>query len=229
MKSLFITTLILFTMIIDAQEIKPLPMITVSGEGKVKVTPNQVYITVSVETKGSKAAEVKKENDTKTDAIIKFIAKMNVDKKDYQTQRVYLSDQYDYEKKKHNYIASQTISILLKDLSKYENFMEGIVNQGVTTISDVHFKSSKFEMLQSEARKIAVKEAKSKAEDYVSALGQKVGKAYMINDNSSPSDFPRPLFTMAKSADMEMAEPRQTLAVGEIEVTANVTISFVLE
>lgn len=229
MRTFLITILILCTMIVDAQEIKSIPLVSVAGEGKVKVTPDQVFITVSIESKGAKAAEVKKENDTKTDAIIKFITKMNIDKKDYQTQRVYLSDQYDYERKKHNYVASQTISILLRDLSKYENFMEGIVDQGVNSISDVRFKSSKFEMHQAEARKLAVKDAKSKAEDYVSALGQKVGKAFSINDNSSPSEFPRPMYAMAKSADMEMGGSNQTLAVGEIEVVANVSISFILE
>jgi uncharacterized protein len=217
-------------MILDAQELKSVPLITVAGEGKVKVTPDQVHITVSVESKGTKAAEVKKENDTKTDAIIKFITKMNIDKKDYQTQRVYLSDQYDYERKKHNYVASQTISILLKDLTKYETFMEGIVDSGINTISDVRFKSSKFEEYQAAARKLAVKDAKSKAEDYVGVLGQKVGKAFSIHDNSSPSEFPRPMYAMmAKSADMEMASSNQTLAVGEIEIIANVSISFILE
>jgi uncharacterized protein YggE len=37
---------------------------------------------------------------------------------------------------------------------------------------------------QSEARKLAMKDAKLKAEDYVSVLGQKVGKAVTITDNS---------------------------------------------
>ena len=228
-KSIFI----LFTlcaMASQAQEIKPMPMINVAGEGKIKVTPDQVNISVSVESKGVKAADVKKENDIKIDEVIRFIKKMKVDVKDFQTQRVTLNDQYDYQKKKHNYVATQTIVILLKDLSKYDELMEGIVDAGINNISNVDFKSSKLEIYKSDARKLAMKDAKAKADDYIAVLaGQKVGKAFTISDNTQ-TYYPQPVYGMAmmKSADMEVA-PRETLAVGEIEVIANVSVSFVLE
>ena len=228
-KSIFI----LFTLCVmssQAQEIKPMPMINVAGEGKIKVTPDQVNISVSVESKGVKAADVKKENDIKIDEVIRFIKKMKVDVKDFQTQRVTLNDQYDYQKKKHNYVATQTIVILLKDLSKYDELMEGIVDAGINNINNVDFKSSKLEIYKSDARKLAMKDAKAKADDYIVVLvGQKVGKAFSITDNTQ-AYYPQPVYGMAmmKSADME-ASPRQTLAVGEIEVVANVSVSFILE
>ncbi len=230
MKKLFLATLISFISMIQAQENMHKPLITVTGEGKVKVVPDQVSITVSIESKGSKAAAVKKVNDTKVDGVLKIIAKTITDKKDYQTQRVYLNDQYDYEKKTHNYVATQTITILLKDISKYDAFMEEIVDQGVNNISDVQFKSSKLETHESEARKLAIKDAKLKAEDYVSALGQKIGKAFTINDQSQDTNYPQPMYNMrAMKAEANDFGGNQTLAVGEIIVNANVTISFILE
>jgi uncharacterized protein YggE len=45
--------------------------------------------------------------------------------------------------------------------------MEGLVNEGVNKI-DNGFQSSKLAQYQSEARKLAMKDAKLKAEDYVS-------------------------------------------------------------
>lgn len=230
MKKAIFILFTLFAMVSQAQEIKPMPMINVAGEGKIKVTPDQVNISVSVESKGVKAADVKKENDIKIDEVIKFIKKMKVDVKDFQTQRVTLNDQYDYQKKKHNYVATQTIIILLKDLSKYDELMEGIVDAGINNINNVDFKSSKLEIYKSDARKLAMKDAKAKADDYIAVLvGQKVGKAFTITDNTQ-AYYPQPVYGMAmmKSADMEAA-PRQTLAVGEIEVIANVSVSFVLE
>ncbi len=229
MKKVLLIIVTVFAITAQAQEIRQIPLVNVSGEGKIKVAPDQASISVSVETKGSKAADVKKENDTKIDAVIKYIKKMNIAKEDYQTQRVYLNDQYDYEKKKHNYVATQTITILLKDLSKYDIMMEGLVETGINTISGVEFKTSKLEELKSDARKLAVKNAKLKAEDYVSALGQKVGAAFTITDNTS-IDYPQPRYAMMamKMAD-EAFSGNQTLAVGEIEVTANVSVSFYLQ
>jgi uncharacterized protein YggE len=74
-----------------------------------------------------------------------------------------LNPQYDYEKKKHNYNATQTIEILLRDLSKYDELMEGLVDQGINRIDAVTFQSSKLAQYQSEARKLAMKEAKNES------------------------------------------------------------------
>ncbi len=224
-------TLMLFMVLsatMQAQDMKQIPMINVSGEGKVKVVPDQAALSISVETKGNNATEVKKENDTKIDGILKAIKNYNIAKEDFQTQRVALNPNYDYEKKKYNYIAVQTISILLKDLSKYDALMESLVSTGINRIDNVEFKSSKILQLQSEARKLAVKDAKGKAEDLVSVLGQKVGKAFTISDNSQGYYPPRPLM-YEKMAVSSEAVPRETLAVGEMEVVVNVNVGFVLE
>ena len=112
MKKLFLITTILISTIMCAQEQKPMSLINVAGEGKITITPDQVSISVTVESKGSKAQEVKAENDIKIDAALRYVKKMGIEVKDFQTQRVNLNDQYDYQKKKHNYVANQTINIL---------------------------------------------------------------------------------------------------------------------
>jgi len=226
-KALLILGLLFMTMSYS-QEQKQVPMINVSGEGKVKIAPDQASISISIETKGTKAEEVKRENDKKMDAILKFIKNSNIAKEDYQTQRISLNPNYDYEKKKHNYIATQSVQILLKDLSKYDVLMEGLVNEGINRIDNVEFKSSKMKELQSDARKLAMKDTKAKAEDYVSVLGQKLGKAILIADNSKIVS-PQPRMYAMKSMAMDESASRETLAVGEIEITANVSVSFILE
>lgn len=228
MKKIVVIVSLLFLTASFSQEIKQVPMISVSGEGKIKVAPDQCLITISLESKGSKADEVKSENDKKIDGILKFIKKAAIAKEDFQTQRVALNPNYDYTKKKYNYVATQTIQILLKDLSKYDTLMEGLLNEGINRIENVTFQSSKMVSLQSEARKLAIKEAKSKAEDFVFVLNQKVGKAILISDNSQ-SYHPQPVLYAMKSMRMDESAPRETLAPGEIEITANVSVSFILE
>ncbi|MFV8327721.1 SIMPL domain-containing protein [Flavobacterium sp. ZS1P14] len=229
MKKAVLFLSIMFMTMSYAQEIKQVPQISVNGEGKVKVVPDQATILATIETKGNNAKDVKKQNDLKTEAVLKFIKKMNLDPADYKTQRVALNPEYDYEKKKHNYNATQTIEILLKDLSKYDELMEGLVDEGINRIDNVTFQSSKLAQYQSEARKLAMKEAKLKAEDYVSVLGQKVGRAMTIADNSQ-TYYPQPIRFAAMKMEMsDAAAPRETLAVGEITITSNVSVSFILE
>jgi uncharacterized protein len=231
MKKALLILGILFITNSYSQELKQVPTITVSGEGKVKTAPDQVSISISIETKGIKANEVKMENDKKMDEILKFIKKSAIAKEDFQTQRIQLNPNFDYVKKKYNYIATQSIQILLKDLSKYDELMEGLVNEGINRIENVEFKSSKMVQLKSEARKLAMKEAKAKAEDFVSVLNQKIGKAILISDNSQTYQPQQQMYAMKTMVmAMDGAEvPRETLAIGEIEISANVSVSFVLE
>ena len=105
-----------------------------------------------------------------------------------------------------------------------------VMETGINVINGVEFKSSKMETYETEARKKAILNAKKKADDYVSVLpGQKVGKAILISDNSY-TNYPQPVF-MAKGMMMESdaAAPRETLAVGQIEIVCTVNVSFSLE
>jgi len=230
MKKLVLFLTIMFMTMSYGQETKQIPQINVNGEGKVKVAPDQVLISATVETKGNNAKDVKKQNDEKMDAVLKFIKKMNIPTADFKTKQVALNPQYDYEKKKTTYNATQTVEIVLKDLSKYDELMEGLVQQGINRLDKVSFETSKLVQLQSDARKLAMKDAKAKAEDYVSVLGQKVGKAFVISDNSQIY-HPQPMYAamrMKESADA-IGASNETLAIGEIEVTANVSVSFILD
>jgi uncharacterized protein YggE len=227
-KLVFVLTL--FVVTAQAQEFKQVPQISVSGEGKILVAPDLAIIQLGVQNSGKDPKEVKQLNDVTIDKVIAYIKKFGIPVTDYQTTQMSLYKNYDYEKKKHSYQANQTISVTLKDISKYNAFMMDVMETGINVINGVSFKSSKMELFESEARKKAILNAKKKAEDYVSVLpGQKVGKAISISD-SSQINYPQPVF-MAKGfmADTEAIQPRETLAVGEIEIVSNVSVSFVLE
>lgn len=228
MKKTILILMTVFATTIQAQEIKQIPQINVSGEGKIKVTPDYAIINIGVENVGADATEVKKKNDATVDAVIKYLKGFKLPASDYQTKQVFLSRTYDYNRKKNNFTASQQISITLKDLTKYDALMMGLVDTGINNIQGVEFKATKLAQYESEARKAAVVDAKAKAQDFASALGQKVGKAILVSDNSQ-TNYPMPrMYAMEMKASGD-AMPQQTLAIGEIEITANVNIGFILE
>lgn len=211
-----------------AQEQKPVPQISVNGEGKIKAVPDEAFISVSIDNKGNKAADVKKQNDETVEKVIKAIKKHNLPKEDVQTMRISLNPVYDYEKKKYSYNATQTIEILLKDLGKYDALMESLIDAGVNRVTNVEFRSSKIDQLKSQARKEAMQDAKKKAEDYVSVLSQKVGKALSVSDNTQIY-YPQPRMYEMKAMASDAAAPKETLAIGEINITANVSVTFFLD
>lgn len=228
-KLVFILSLIFSLSMMGQENTKHIPQVNVSGEGKIKITPDIAIVNIGIQNNGKDAKEVKALNDAVIDKLLKYIKQNNIPTSDYQTSQMNLFQNYDYEKKKNFFQANQSVTITLKDISKYNVFMSGVMETGVNTINGVEFKSSKIEQLESEARKKAILNAKKKAEDYVSVLeGQKVGKAIMISDNSF-TNYPQPVM-MAKSIEMaDGAGIRETLAVGEIEIICNVQVSFMLD
>lgn len=225
-----VMVLLFATALVNAQEVKTVSQISVSGEGKIKVIPDEAIIRVAVENSGKDASDVKKKNDGIVDSVLKVIKQNGLKATDYQTQSVNLYKNYDYNSKKHNYVANQTISIHLKDLSKYDKLMMDLVDSGINSIQGVEFKSSKLKEYETQARKKAMQDAKQKANDYVSVLvNQKIGRALMISDNSY-TNYPRPVFSEFKTMTLSDAGlSKETLAIGEIEIIANVSVTFNLE
>lgn len=228
-KTVLLIMTIMMTSFANAQELKQVPQISVSGEGKIKVTPDYAIISIGVENTGNDAAEVKKKNDLTVDAVMKYLKAFKIAPADYQTKQVYLHKNYDYTKKKTSYVASQQISVTLRDLSRYDSLMMGLVDTGINNIQGVEFKSTKLAQYESDARKAAVVAAKAKASDYASALNQKIGKAILVSDNSQ-TYYPQPrMYAMAAMSDSSESSSKETLAIGEIEITSNVSISFILD
>ena len=204
------------------------PQIQVQGVGKVKAVPDQAIVRLGIENKGKSAEEVKNANDAMVSAVLKYLKDAKVPDKNVQTQRVSFYSYKDYTDKKDYYQASQTITLTLEDLSKYETLIAGVMNKGVNRIDGVEYKSSQLASYQTEARKLAVEEAKKKAGDYATALGQRVGKVLLVTDGggATPPVF-RPMYSLKSTGADESSD--QTLAVGEIEINTSVSISFELQ
>ncbi len=230
MKKIILILTVIGGMSLQAQDQKMQPQISVSGEGQVKVIPDEAILSFAVETKGEVSTKVKKENDVVIDKVLKYLKTTKINQKDIKSERVSLYPQYDYSKKKNYYMASQTITITLRDLSQYEVIMDELVKLGVNRVNGVTFQSSEIDKLKSEARVLAIKDAQKKALDYAGALGQKVGKAIMVTDNSQPYYNP-PVYRNMMMAEAKLAgdSNQETIAVGEIEIRTNVNITFILE
>lgn len=214
------------TTTMTAQQLTPQPTVDVSGEGIVRVTPDEVTINIRVENTGENTKNLKEQNDATVSQVLKFLKKMNVADKDVRTEYMNLTKNYDYNSKTYTFAANQSLSIKLRDLSKYEQVIDGLLDTGINRIDGVVFSSSNREALESQARKKAVANAKMKAEEYASVLNQTVGKALSISEFRD-SNGPQPLYR-AMAMDSSSGEG-QTIAPGEMEIRTTVNISFLLD
>jgi len=224
MKKIIIIVAIITTGIITAQT-HPKPSVDVWGEGTINVVPDQVTVNVRIENTGTDAKEVKLKNDRIVSDVFQFVKGIGIAEKYIKTEYIRLSKNYEYQTKTYNYQANQSISIKLVDLSEYEPLMNGLLATGINRIDGISFSSSQIETLRSEARKKAVDNAKLKAQEYASVLGQSIGKALHISEFQKTIS-PNPMIRNVMAIDGESAQ--QTIAPGELQVSARVNISFEL-
>ncbi len=227
-----VVVLLLFVVVAHAQESKQVPQITVTGEGKLILTPDEVLLTIAVENNGKDVLEVKKKNDAQIDKVLKAIKRFGIAAADFQTQQVRLYKKDDVTAKKESYVAHQTLTVYLRNLSQYDALLMEVMDAGINTIQGVEFKASQLTTYETQVRKNAMAAARKKAMDFVSELpGQKVGKALLVSD-SSFTQFPRAVFSEMKTYAMASDAnelPKETLAIGSIEISVSVTVTFALE
>ena len=226
MKNISILLIFLISTIMTAQNIEQ-PTVDVTGEGIVRVVPDEVTISVRVENTGNEAKALKILNDNIVNDVLQTIKRMGIKDKNVQTEYVKLSKNYDYNTKTYNYSANQTISIYLKDLQKYEPLMDGLMSSGINRIDGISFSSSKEMELKSQARKKAIENAVMKAKEYVGVLNQTIGKAVSISEFQN-AIAPQPMYK-AMAMQSDSAGERETLAPGEIEIRTSVNVRFVLK
>ena len=225
MKKCTTLLILLITSIMIAQN-SPQPTVDVTGEGIILVIPDEVTVNVRVENTGKVVKELKAKNDRIVNEVLIAIKRMGIDDKDVQTEYVRLNKSYEYNTKTYNYSANQSVSIKLRDLNKYENLMDELMESGINRIDGISFSSSNKTNLESQARKKAMEDAKIKAQEYVGVLGQSIGKAVSISELRG-SNVPSPIYRgMTVAADSSGGS--QTLAPGEMEIRVNVNVRFLL-
>lgn len=213
------------------QQVMP-PLISVNGIGEVKLEPNEVVINLGVETRETTLDLARKQTDKQAAAIIAYLRKQGVDAKDIQTSYVNLHPVYSGANyggaKPEFYMASKTMTIVIRKIGKFDELLSGLYDNGVNRIDGIYFRVSDMEKHRAEARKRAVADAKQKADALTGELGAKVGQVYSVSEHTSGGG-PRPMMAkqMMMEADM-MGGDGPSIAGGQVTVTSNVSISFVI-
>lgn len=226
-KTLFLLAMLAVVPVI-AQQNSDRALVTVTGEGIVKVEPDEVLIKSRIEHEGPSAAMVKKKNDEVVDKVISYLKSQGVEDKDIKTNYVNLNKRYDYNEKTYSYVANQAISIHLHDITDYEKIMKGLLENGLNRIDGIQFKSSEMDKYEKEARKKAVLDAKNTAEELAAPLGQEIGKAVSISEMEYNNV--QPMYRMEEAmVQMKDEAEAQTIAPGEMEIKIRVNVAFELK
>jgi uncharacterized protein YggE len=139
------------------------------------------------------------------------------------------------------YLVRKTIGIRLTNVGGFDGILTGLITNGVNVVQGIDFRTSELRKYKDQARAMAVKAAKEKADAIASELGVKVGKPYNIsvNDWGGWSSWSQGGYgggggganayqNVSQNAAGGPAENGSTFAVGQISVSANVNVTFLI-
>jgi uncharacterized protein len=215
-------------------------VVSVAGDAEIKVIPNQVLISLGVETRDRNLAVARIQNDTAVRSVLDAIAKFQIDATDVQTDFIQVNIVYQSSAQTivDHYVVEKAIAVTLKDVSKFEPLLSAVLEAGANHIYNVEFMTTDLRKYRDQARALAAKAAIEKASDLAAAAGLKVvGKPMNVSSYSygGGSWYGR-LHNMGanygaqnvyQGGDRGSAEG--TIALGKISVTATVSMNFKIE
>ena len=204
---------------------------TVTGNGRVYLTPDVAYINIGVHTEASDVTEALNGNTAQAQAVAAVLTERGVDPKDIQTTafNVYPSQQYGPEGQplEMKYVVDNTVYVTVRDLSRLGELLDAVVKSGANNITGIQFDIANKEQAMIEARQKAVEDARKQAEELTAAAGVKLGKLMSISIYSSGG--PVPVYDAKGGSALAEGTSQVPVSAGQMIISVDVGLTYAIK
>jgi uncharacterized protein len=208
--------------------------ILVNGEGKITVTPDIATVSLGVSAQASTVAAAQSQASTAMDKVIAALTGNGIAKNDIRTQYFNIQQQTRYDNNTQQsvvtgYMVSNTVSVKIRAVDKTGPIIDAVAVAGGdnTRINGVSFSVEKPEQYNSQVRELAVKDAKSKADEMAKLAGVTLGKATYISEGSVSSPIPYAVPTA--KLDASGGGSTTSISPGQTDITLDVQINYAIQ
>ena len=210
-------------------------MISVSGEAKEDVAPDQAVLSGQLVSRDKKLETAKTANDKLAERVLAVAKQFEIPKEKVSASNVYISPEYTYNNKTNKqeligYIVTRNLSITMDKLEIHERVLSALIENGIEQVNGVSFSISNPEARMDKLRVKAVQNARARAQMLAEAAGAKLGKVFSINTAGSVPPQPMPMMARAMMAKADMAESSVAPSLpGMNTLSESVSVTFELE
>ncbi len=214
-----------------AQQVDLRKKISVSGNSELEITPDIIYISISLkeyfrDNNSKKKVEITELETQLYDAVLKAgIPKENL------TISNLSSWNYDYNKRKKNpdFLASKQYRLKVSDLFKYNQILDAIDAKGIQSTYIESYDHSDILNIKRDLQIKALMDAQTKAKALVEAIGNKLGDAIDIQEINN--NYGNQMYRTMAVASMEMktADAMQAPEIDVKKIKLNYTMNAVFE
>ena len=165
--------------------------IRVSGEGKIRVMPNLVILTIDVSFTKPRMADAVKQTQQTVDSVMEILEHFGRKDLDIKTSSISANKAYTYvgnTEKFLGYQAQQTIDFVLNDIGEFTEVTGKLLETKINSISQIQFGHSKADSLLREADLLAYDDALKSANKLTARADVALGKLLFISNDFTNSD-----------------------------------------
>lgn len=189
-----------------AQQVDLRKKINVSGSAETEVTPDIIYISISLKEYFKDNSNKKKVDITTLESqLYAAVQKAGMDKENLMINNLSSYSWATEKKKNPDFLASKQYRLKVSDLNKFNDIIGAIDPKGIASTNIDSYDYSKIETLKKELKIKALQAAKAKATYLVEALGDKLGSALDIQEINNEA-YPQPMYRNVMMMKSESAD-----------------------
>ena len=205
--------------------------ISVSGEGKVTVTPDIANIQLGIQARALTVADAQSQatkamNDVMAALKANGVADQDIQTQYYNVQQVTTWDTNKQQQIVTGYMVSNVVNVKVRDVTKAGSVIDAVTAAGgdLTRVNSIQFTLNDPTTSIDKAREIAMANANDTATQLAKLAGVKLGKPISISESSSTP--PYPVYSKDAIAGSSSSTP---ISAGTLDITLDVQVVYAIQ
>jgi uncharacterized protein YggE len=209
------------------------PVIVAQGQSTVKVSPDQAWASVAVQTRESKAPEARRLAAVAMTAVMGALKAAGLPADAIKTTGFSLNPDYEYvngRQRMRGFVVTNQVQVRIDDINKVADVLDAVGGLALAASSNLTIANLRFDLkdraaVERDALKLAVEDAMANVKAMAAGAGSTAGRIVRIDQSgrSQPIDAMQPMMSMV--ARDGAAEAQTPISPSEIEIRANVMLT----
>lgn len=203
------------------------PHVSVQGEAKVEVVPDQLAVQFSVTQTAGEVTDATGSVNRRTAAALQAARDAGVLDEDLRALAVSVQPQWDWragEQTFRGHQAMRVVRMMVRDIDAWPALLNALVEAGVDRVDSVEPSHSNQQMIARQALRTAVEDARARADVLADAAGSEIADVYSMAETGRN-------YTVAERSEVRMqamasSAPEDAFEPGMITLTTNVQATF---
>ena len=202
------------------------PAVVTSGEGIVKRAPDRAWLQITAESRARNPRDAQKTNSDVMSVVLQKLRGAGLAADALQTRGYDLQPEFDYNNGRQTlkgYVARNSLEVRVDELARLGEILDLAVTFGATTVGNVRFDLKDRDGAEREALRLAVQDARHRADAVAAGASMKVDRILRLEDQRTGPEPPRPVLAMSEMRTAGSAG-QPPIETGELEIRVSVRL-----